>query len=360
MYPLRFYVRHLAIVFMAVFILAPAANASSKDKGQFFGGISTEYPVWFKDSFLDFQEDLSEATEAGKRLVIFFHQDGCPYCNALIERNFAQKDIAEKAQKNFDIITINMWGDRPITHVDGKQYLEKTFAAALKVQFTPTVLFFDEKGKVALRINGYHAPQRFNLDLDYVANHNETKVNYRDFIKANRPTTKTSKTLHDEVFFSKTGFDYSSKVGKKGRPFAVFFEQKDCPACDILHSKVLPDKELLGVINQFDNTQLDMWSKTPIVTPQGEKMTAREWAKKLDIKFAPSLVVFNTEGKEVIRSEASFKVFHTQGILHYVISEAYKKQPSFQRFLTEYADHFREQGRDVNIWRYANEKMGKN
>jgi hypothetical protein len=49
-------------------------------------------------------------------------------------------------------------------------------------------------------------------------------------------------------------------------------------------------------------------------------------------------------------------VFHTQGVLYYVLSEAYKKQPSFQRFLSEYADHFREQGRNVDIWRYANEK----
>ncbi len=359
MHRLKFYSNLFAVLLISLLTLVTTANASTKAQGQFFGGMDTEYPDWFKDSFLDLQDDIQEATDAGKRLVIFFHQDGCPYCNALVERNFAQKDIAEKAKKHFDIIAINMWGDRPITHVNGKQYLEKTFAEVLKVQFTPTVLFFDEKGKVVLRINGYHGPQHFNLDLDYVANHNETKVSYRDFIKANRPASITSKTLNDADFFSKNAFDYSKKVGQKGRPFAVFFEQKDCPDCDHLHSKVLPDKELLGMISQFDNTQLDMWSKTPIVTPSGEKMTAREWAKKLDIKFAPSLVVFNTEGKEIIRSEAFFKVFHTQGIFHYVISGAYKKQPSFQRFLTEYADHLREQGRDVDIWRYANEKAGE-
>lgn len=346
---------------MVVFILSAsfATQASTKPEGQFFGGIDTEYPDWFKHSFLDLPEDIKEAASAGKRVVLFFHQDGCPYCNALVERNFAQKDIAEKAKKHFDIITINMWGDQPVTHVDGKQYLEKTLAEALKVQFTPTVIFFDETGKVVLRINGYHSPQRFSLDLDYVANHNETKISYRDFIKANRPATKSSKTLNSESFFNKDSFDYSAKVNKKGRPFAVFFEQKDCPNCDRLHSKILPDKDLLGVIKQFDNTQLDMWSKTPVITPEGEKMSAREWAKKLDIKFAPTIVVFNSEGKEVIRSEAFFKVFHTQGIFHYVLSESYKKQPSFQRYLTEYADHFREQGQNVDIWRYANEKAGK-
>lgn len=349
----------LASTFVLLLTVGLAAQAATKAEGQFFGGMNTEYPSWFKHSFLDLQEDVREATTNGKRLVIFFHQDGCPYCNALVERNFAQKEIVEKAQQNFDILAINMWGDRPVTHIDGTQHTEKTLAETLKVQFTPTVIFFDEQGKVALRINGYHAPQRFSLDLDYAAKHNDTKLSYREFIKANLPDTQSSKTLHSESFFSADSFDYSAKVNKGGRPFAVFFEQKDCPNCDRLHSKILPDPELRSIIQQFDNTQLDMWSTTPIVTPEGEKMTAREWASKLDIKFAPSIVVFNSEGKEVIRSEAFFKVFHTQGIFHYVLSESYKKQPSFQRYLADYADHFREQGRDVDIWRFADEKVGE-
>ena len=59
---------------------------------------------------------------------------------------------------------------------------------------------------------------------------------------------------------------------------------------------------------------------------------------------------FNEKGKEIIRSEAFFKVFHTQGIFDYVLSGSYKKQPSFQRYLTERADHIMEQGKNVDIW----------
>ncbi len=334
--------------------------ASSPQKGDFLGGIETDYPTWFKDSFLNFPEDLTEATGEGKRLVIFFHQDGCPYCNALVQRNFSQKEITEKAQKNFDIIAINMWGDRPVTHFDGQQYTEKTFAEKLKVQFTPTIIFFDEQGNVALRINGYRSPQRFSLDLNYVAQRKEKEISYRDFIQANLPASKASKTLNTEPFFSKPPFDFSAKARKNKRPFAVFFEQKDCPNCDFLHKKILPDTELLNIIKQFDVVQLDMWSKTPVITPEGEKITAREWAKKLNVEYAPSILVFNPQGKEIIRTEAFFKVFHTQGILSYVLSGSYKQQPSFQRYLTDYADHFRELGQDVDIWRYADEEIGEN
>ncbi len=359
--------KHPAILFSVILLSAASlllnslsVTASTKvapETGTFLGGKDTEYPAWFKQSFLDIKEDIQEATDTGKRLVIFFYQDGCPYCNALVERNFSQKNIREKAQQNFDIITINMWGDRPVTHINGKQYIEKTFAAALKVQFTPTVLFFNEQGKVVLRLNGYRSPQRFNLDLDYVAKHKEQELSYRDFIKSNMPAVKANKKLNKQNFFSEGPYDFSSKARSGNpRPFALFFEQKDCPDCDRLHTKVIPDKELLKLIQQYDVAQLDMWSKTPVITPSGEKMTAKEWARKLHIQFAPSIVVFSPQGKEIIRLEAFFKVFHIQGVLSYVLSEGYKKEPSFQRYLTDYADHFREQGKDVNIWRYADEK----
>ena len=343
---------------LSLVFLASPLTATTKNEGKFFGAMSTEMPAWFKDSFLDLNEDIDEASSDNKRVMIFFYQHGCPYCNALVERNLAQKDIETKVKKNIDVIAINMWGDREITHVDGNQYTEKTFAEKLKVQFTPTILFYDEKGKMILRLNGYRSPQRFNVDLDYIVGRNEDKSSYRDYVKANLPATKTSKKLNKQEFFSPAPFDFSANRKNRNKPFAVFFEQKDCPNCDHLHNKVLPEKDVRRVINQFEISQLDMWSDTPVITPEGQKMTARDWAKKLDIKYAPSIVVFNSDGEEIIRSEAFFKTFHTEGIFEYVASEDYKKEPSFQRYLSEYADHLREKGRDVDIWRNADEKVG--
>ncbi|MGD8571851.1 MAG: thioredoxin fold domain-containing protein [Gammaproteobacteria bacterium] len=350
------YILGLFAAFGSAFLLL-TDTAEAKKEGEFYGAKITEYPEWFKESFLNIPEDIEEAKESNKRLIIFFNQAGCPYCNALVERNMAQKDIREKIQNNFDIVGINMWGDREVTYVNGKQYTEKKLAEALKVQFTPTLLFYDENGKIVLRLNGYRSPTKFGVDLDYVANKKEDDVSYLQYVKANLPATGGSKKLHKEDFFDAKPYDLEvSKNNKK--PIAVFFEQKDCPDCDTLHKKVLPDEKLREIIKNFKVVQLDMWSKTPVVTPSGKKTTAREWAKALDINFAPSIVVFNTEGKEVIRTEGSFKVFHTQSIFSYVLSDAYKKQPSFQRYLSDRADHIRETGKDVDIWRYADEKPG--
>jgi thioredoxin-related protein len=348
----RHVARWTAPLFLGAALLALSTWAS-EPKGQFYGAKPTEYPAWFKESFLNLKDDVAEATAAKKRVVVIFHQDNCPYCNLLVERNLAQKDIEDLMRSRFDPIAINMWGDREVTNLDGNRMTEKDLAASLKVQFTPTILFFDEAGKTILRLNGYIPPQRFKLTLEYVAQHQEKNIAYRDYMAKHEPAPGKGE-LFAEDFFKPAPHDLT----KKTQPIAVFFEQKDCPACETLHTKVLIDKETREVIGKVHNIQLDMWSNTPVVTPDGKRLSAREWAKKLDVKYAPTIVLLDPQGKEIIRSEAFFKVFHTQGIFAYVESSAYKTEPNFQRYLSARAEHFREQGRDVDIWRLSDEPPG--
>ena len=341
----------LTILNLFVFTSIAQAAAVGPGKGAFLGSMQTEYPAWFKQGFMEFNEDIKEAAKEGKRLMIVFTQPGCPYCNAFVERNLSQKNIEQKVRKNFDSIAINMWGDREVTYTDGKQYTEKTISKKLKVQFTPTVLIFNEAGKVILRLNGYLPPRRFNVALDYVIKRQETKMSYRAYVKANLPPGKSG-GLNKQDFLMKGAIDLSTKKGKRSKPFAVLFEQKHCPSCDILHNKIFADKLTRKVLKKFDVAQLDMWSNDTLITPDGTRTTAKLWAKSLDIKYAPSLIIFNPEGKEIIRSEAFFKVFHVQGMLAYVLDKDYIKEPSFQRYLSARATQFQEQGKDVDIWNY--------
>lgn len=322
-------------------------SAANVTRGQFLGAKPTEYPAWFKESFLEFQLDIEEAAEAGKRLMVLFHQDGCPYCNQLVEINLAQRDIEQYVREHFDVVALNMWGDREVLTVGGKAYSEKTFAAALRVQFTPTLLFFDESGKVVLRLNGYQPPGEFKTALQYVAGKHERTGPYRDYVKVNAPIKSTGK-LNPQAFFSAPPYDLASQ--RTARPLAVFFEQRDCPNCDTLHSRVLTDSATRELLREFHAIQLDMWSQTPLTTPDGKRTTAREWAGQLAVNYAPSIVLFSRTGEEIIRSEAYFKKFHTQSLLDYVLHEGYRHEPSFQRFISERAESLREQGVDVNIW----------
>ncbi len=71
-------------------------------------------PTWFKSSFLDLREDVQEATENNKRIMLYFYQDGCPYCARLIKDNFSDPKIAAYTQTHFEVIAINMWGNRMV------------------------------------------------------------------------------------------------------------------------------------------------------------------------------------------------------------------------------------------------------
>ena len=78
-------------------------------------------------------------------------------------------------------------------------------------------------------------------------------------------------------------------------------------------------------------------------------MKVRDWAKQLDIKYAPSLLFFNTSGEEVFRTDAYLKAFHVQSVMDYVSSGDYKTQSNFQRYIDIRADQLREQGIEVNL-----------
>lgn len=310
---------------------------------------SEEYPIWFKNSFLDLRDDVEEAKENNKRVLLFFYQDGCPYCKKLLEVNLAQKAIADKMKQNIDAITINMWGDREVTDMDGVTMKEKDFAVKNRVMYTPTLLFLDEKGKLILRVNGYYKPHKFMTALDYVIGKHEKTEKFRAYYQKIKPPKSFGK-LHEQDYFSKPPHNLTRVKKKDAKPLLVLFEQKQCPACDELHEDVFERVESLKYLKKFDIAQLDMWSKkTDVTAPNGKKYKANKWATELDIKYAPSLVFFNNEGKEVFRTEAYLKSFHFQSILDYVSSKGYLKQPSFQRWIEVRAEKLREKGYTIDL-----------
>ena len=327
------------------------STASSSELGTFSGAKTTEYPSWFKESFLEFADDIEEAAQAGKRVMLVFHQDGCPYCNLLVERNLSQKNIVDLIQEKFDVIALNMWGDREVVTVEGQPFTEKQFAAALKVQFTPTLLFFNEQGKPILKLNGYLPPDEFLTAIEFVAERQEKTVSYREYVRAHTPVESSANELIAESFFLSPPYNLDRTHGMSERPLAVFFEQKQCPNCETLHRKVLIDPDTRQLLARFDVIQLDMWSNEPLVSISGSRKNAREWAADLDVAYAPTIVLFDRTGTEVIRSEAWFKIFHTQSLLDYVYSESFRHEPSFQRYVSARADSLIEQGIDVDIWR---------
>ncbi len=331
-----------------VFALLSLSQVSAKTEGSLAEGMVNpgyeEQPAWFKNSFLDLEDDIAEARESGKRLMIFFYQDGCPYCKKLLQVNFSQRDIVEKTKSNFDVVTLNIWGDRDVSF-GNIETTEKDFAARLKVMYTPTLIFFNEEGKAVLRTNGYYHPGKFNAALDYVLGHHEKKEKFRAYLARVQPVKSNGK-INKAVENVKSPYDFS-KQSEKYR--LVMFEQKQCAECDELHDDVLARKESIEQLNKFDVSVLDMWSDEKITQPDGKQSSIKDWAKKLNIQYAPSMVYFDPQGKEVFRSDAYLKSFHIQSIMDYVSSSAYKKQSNFQRYIDARAKRLEAQGVHVEL-----------
>lgn len=307
-----------------------------------------EKPDWFKVSFLDIREDIEEAARQDKRVMLYFYQDGCPYCAKLLQDNFGQKDIAEKTRKNFDVIAINMWGDREVTDLQGNNLTEKKFAENLKVMFTPTLLMMNENGKVVLRINGYYAPDKFTAALDYVSQHKETRLSFREYYKQ-QGGEKASGKLHQADFLQQPPYNLQ-KLAREDKPLLLMFEQKQCRACDELYGDIYQRKATREQFDRFDVVRLDMWSDDKVTTPNGKQISAKKLAGELNVKYAPTLVFFNANGEEVFRAEAYLRAFHLQSVMDYVASGAYKEQPNFQRFIAARAEKLEAQGVHVDLW----------
>ncbi len=340
----------------AIFLLFFAASTTvvaqeNSEVGEYLGAKKAIHPPWFKTSFLDLEEDIAEAAEEGRRLVLYFWQPGCPYCAELMHNNFAQRDISEFMQENFDLVAMNMWGDRQVVQVGGKVFSEKNLADALHVKYTPTLMFFNENREVALRLDGYVPPERFRLAMNYASGDGEETESFSAFVAKN-VTIPAHGSLLPEDFFVDAPFDLAKLSVGSSKPLAIYFEQKQCSACDNLHYKVLADESTRALARQFNAVQLDIWSDTEVIRPDGIRTTAREWAVKLDLSYAPSIVLFDTGGEEVMRIDAFLKTFHTQSVFDYVLSKGYQEEPNFQRYISARAERLREQGIDVDIWSY--------
>jgi len=104
-------------------------------------------------------------------------------------------------------------------------------------------------------------------------------------------------------------------------------------------------------LKRFDVARFALGERTPVTTPEGDRLPAEDWARSLGLSYTPSVVFFGTDGREAFRIEAYLRPFHLWGSLEYVASGAYLREPNFQRFLQARADELRGRGEAVDLWR---------
>lgn len=291
-----------------------------------------ELPNWFKLSFLDLQDSLNEAVQNGKRgIILYFGRKDCPYCKAQLEINWGKKDIVEYTRSNFDVIAIDVTGARTVTDFDGRTYSEHEFASRMRTDFTPSLLFFESKGRLALRLPGFRPPYQFRAALEYVADAHYLNEPFGDYLaRAEEAFSFGRDELNDNDAFLPRPFYLDRSQHKSSRPLVVFFEHPICHACDVLHAGPLSDPEVNNMLRQMDAYQINLASHEPVITPAGKKTTTNDWARDLKLSFAPTLIFFDENGHEIIRVDSVIRLYRLNNVLLYVLSKGYKKYPTFQ------------------------------
>lgn len=100
---------------------------------------------WMRDTFKDLREDLEEANDEGKRLLIMFEQRGCIYCTKMHKEVFPDPDITAMIEENYFVVQVNLHGDTEVTDFDGETLSEKDMARKWGILFTPSMLFMPEE-----------------------------------------------------------------------------------------------------------------------------------------------------------------------------------------------------------------------
>ena len=289
------------------------------------------YPDWFKLSLGDLNDDLAEAKQAGKRgIITYFGQKRCAYCEQFFKTSLSDIDINNYLQKHYDLIAFDIWGIDDITDTDGTTYTERDLSIHYKTNFTPSLVFYNEEGTPVFRLRGFYPPYKFRAALHYVTEGFYKKETFSEyFARANPGEYFLLGGLTERDFFLEPPYDLSA-LRENHKPTAVFFEQGNCHACDLLHSGPLSKELSIVEIEKMNVIQLNMWADTAVITPQGKKTTAKKWAKSLDLFYAPSIVFFDAKGKEIIRVDSVAQFYRLWGAMDYVNQQGYKKAKDYQ------------------------------
>ena len=326
----------LALLFALIVFQTANAADTNRDPLQFSDEPTPyviEYPDWFKTSFLDLPRDVDEALQNGKRgIILYFEQANCGYCDAFVKNNLGLDDIVIYMRRNFDVVQLDIWGEREVTDFNGDKLSEREFSILHNTNFTPSFMFIVEGGRQALLLRGYHEPYRFRAALRYVGDRIFEQQSFPEYIALADSSNKFEMgEMNERDFFIKPPYILARSRFPADRPLLVMFESRDCHACDVMHKEPLSEPHILDRIRRFEVVQLDRNKDTPLITPIGPRTTARNWARRLGIAFTPTLIFFDNHGHEIIRLESVTKAFRMQQVLDYVLTGGFA-EGNFQQW----------------------------
>ena len=160
-------------------IISTIANSTENNTG--LSAPRDPYKFFFNETWGDFQEELANAKEQGKKgILIFFEMDECPFCHFMKLNVLNQPVVQEYYRKHFLNFAVDIEGDVEIKNMQGKAMKQKDFAfKENRVRATPVFAFFSLDGKRIFRYTGKASGvDEFLLMGDFVVSNEYQKTSF--------------------------------------------------------------------------------------------------------------------------------------------------------------------------------------
>ena len=330
------------LVILSVLSVWSTSNiaAETSKRGKITGGVMHSAPGWFKESFLDIAEDVEEAAGNNKHVLLFFQLNGCPYCDRMLTEIFESEPYKSTVQKHFDVIAINVRGDREIAFNKEVSVTEKKLSEMLKVYATPGIIFLNSDNKPVVRVDGYRSPKRFSHIMDYVSSKAYKTQKLSAYL--DQHLQKGVYKLRENPMF-KDVTDLSSVKG----PLALIFEDSQCNDCKEFHDVRLANPEVQKEMAAFTVVRLDADSDVEIIDVEGHKTTPKKLANKLSMIYRPGVVMY-ADGKLLRRYDSLLFNYHFKEGFRWIGSGAYKKE-DYRTYSERRTEEQLEAGVNINL-----------
>ena len=335
---------HIANRFVSLIILIlgfASYQVEAIEPGKVTGGTSFQTPDWFKDSFLEIAEDVEEATESGKHVLLFFHLNNCPYCSITVNEQFQKEPLKSFMQEHFDSIEINIKGDREIALSEDVSLTERELAKYLKIRGTPNILLLNSDNKVVLRLAGYRSLPALQQAFNFVQQKAYLATSFAEYKRRNMQYGKYQ-------FIADPLIETVSDFSAIKQPVALLIEDNDCNECATLHNKLINRPTIREQLEHYRFIRIDGKSDDLITDFNGRRISPKDWVDELNITYRPGLLLFD-EGKEVARLQSMLFPFHFEHFLRFGLNKNHKKYSRYGKLMRERQKILFAQGIDTNI-----------
>lgn len=320
---------------MMVLAMAAGTTAAAAEAPSGFEAIEDDRPLrtplvlpeWFQQAPFDLATRLEAARSENRGLLLYFGQADCPYCKAHIEASWGSDEQARYTRARFDVVAVDVQGHEPVQDLTGNSLTESALARKLGVMLTPTFVFVDHTGSPVLRLEGYQDTKRFRRALDYVNQGRHRDQSFRRYFRRHQhmhlaafeeTPGEANKRALDALLLDRSKFEAE-------KPLLVIFESVGCADCERFATGPLKDRKIARMIERVETARVDIESAAPVLTPDGELLTARGWAERLGVFHTPTLMFFDRRGRELLRVESPVSYYRLNDLLEFVLSGAYQR-----------------------------------